>query len=51
MLYFDELSIKALLDALVEGESFKPSQVTERKAFRRHGILGTDPDRVLTANI
>ena len=46
---FNELSIKALLDALVEGEKFKPSQVAKREVFRRYGILGTDLDRVLTA--
>ena len=48
-MHFDELSIKALLDALVEGEKFKPSQVAKREVFRRYGILGTDLDRVLTA--
>ncbi len=48
---FNELSIRVLLEALVEGEKIKPSQVAKREVFRRYGILGTDLDRVLTAVI
>ncbi|NOZ88630.1 MAG: RsmB/NOP family class I SAM-dependent RNA methyltransferase [Crenarchaeota archaeon] len=38
-----------LVEAVKAAEEFKPSQHAKREVFRRHGILGTGLDRLLTA--
>ena len=48
---FEEDDIKALLEALVEGERIKPFQAAKRSVFEKYGLLGTRKDRIFTAII
>ena len=41
--------VRILVEAVKAAEEFKPSQHAKREVFRRHGILGTSMDRLLTA--
>jgi len=38
-----------LVETVKAAEEFKPSQHAKREVFRRHGVLGTSLDRLLTA--
>jgi len=44
---FSDLAI--LVEAVKLAEEVKPSQHAKREVFKKHGILGTDRDRMLTA--
>ena len=48
-LEFEELDIRALIEALVLAEKIKPTQVAKREVFRKYGLLGTRKDRIFTA--
>jgi len=41
--------VKILVETVKAAEEFKPSQHAKREVFRRHGILGSSLDRLLTA--
>ncbi|HIP85579.1 MAG TPA: RsmB/NOP family class I SAM-dependent RNA methyltransferase [Pyrodictium sp.] len=46
---FNCKDIKALFEAIAEGERIKPFQVAKRTVFARYGISGTRKDRIFTA--
>ena len=46
---FNCKDIKALFEAIFEGERVKPFQVAKRNVFARYGIAGTRKDRIFTA--
>lgn len=50
-LTFNCKDIKALFEAILEGEKVKPFQVAKRTVFARYGIAGTRKDRIFTAII
>lgn len=48
-LELEKKEIVILVEAVKAAEEFKPSQHAKREVFRRHGVLGTPRDRLLTA--
>ncbi len=48
-LYLDGRLLRVLIEIVKEAEAVKPSQQAKRDVMKKHGFVGTNEDRILTA--